>query len=268
VRRLLIFILFSEVCIHIITLANERKFTYAYESSVLPAGARELEVWNTYRYGRQSFFRELDQRLEFEVGVTDKLMSAFYLNYESTLSDSNGTAPGGNFLFEHAVSISSEWKYKFLDRVADPVGLSLYGEYTLGLDVSELEGKVILDKQIGKVLAAANIVLSNEWKTNLENGSSQTESELELEFSGGISYSVSNTFSMGIEAFIQNLYEDGNLNHSAIFAGPVISFAQENWWATFTCMSQIRSFAGTTESSLDLDEFERMQFRLLFSFHL
>jgi hypothetical protein len=248
--------------------ANERKFTYVYESSVLPAGARELEVSNTYRSGKDYFFRALDQRLEFEFGVTDRLMSSLYLNGSSVTMDSNGTAAGGALTTDIAFSISNEWKYKLYDRVADPLGAALYGELTLGLDKTELEGKLILDKQIGSTLAAANIVVAHEWETLMNNGVAQTKTELELEFNAGVSIALSPAFSVGAEGFLRNLYSDGNLKHSALYLGPVVSYATENWWVTFTLIPQVTSFAGATNGSLNLDEFERVQGRLLLSFHL
>src|SRR5581483_9323147 len=45
-------------------LANERHFTYTYESGVLPPGAREVELWSTYRTGRHEYYTELDHRAE------------------------------------------------------------------------------------------------------------------------------------------------------------------------------------------------------------
>jgi hypothetical protein len=247
---------------------NERKFSYVYESSVLPTGVRELEVWNTLRAGKDAYFRALDQRMEFEVGVTDHLMTAFYINLESTAADSNGTAPGGILQTEHNVSFSSEWKYKLLDRVADPVGMSLYGELKLGMNVTELEGKMIFDKQVGNFLFAANVVAANEWETSLINGATETASEMEVELDAGLSYALDKNFSCGIESFVRNIYLDGALHHSALYAGPVISYTADQWWATLTIMPQTAGFAGTASGQLNLDEFERVQSRLLFSFHL
>src|SRR6516162_9438009 len=56
--------------------ANERHFTYTYESAVLPPGAKEIEVWATGGFGRNEYYAQLDQRLEFEVGLTERLMTA------------------------------------------------------------------------------------------------------------------------------------------------------------------------------------------------
>jgi hypothetical protein len=76
-----------------ISLSNERRFGYTYESSVLPPGAREIELWSTDRRGREYFYHRLDQRIEFEFGVANNLMSAFYLNTTTRTRDSNSELP-------------------------------------------------------------------------------------------------------------------------------------------------------------------------------
>src|SRR5262245_34530149 len=62
---------------------NERHFTYTYESAVLPAQAKEIEVWTTPRLGRDDYYARFDQRLEFEVGLTDRLQTSLYLNWNA-----------------------------------------------------------------------------------------------------------------------------------------------------------------------------------------
>lgn len=248
--------------------ANERKFSYVYETSVLPVGAREIEVWNTYRTNRGYFYRRLDQRIEYEFGVSNNLMSALYLNTSSILMDSNRNGAGGSSISSSSVSISNEWKYKMFDRVADWVGLGLYGEATLGLDEFELEGKLLLDKQIGKCLIAFNAVAEYEWETELSAGQTETSSELTAEFDLGIAYALQPHWSLGLEVRNHNVNVKGKWEHAALFAGPVISYSSESWWATLTVLPQIASFSGATSGNLVLDGHEKLESRLLFSFHL
>lgn len=250
------------------TYANERRFTYIYETPVLSPGARELEIWNTYRSGKPWYFRRLDQRIELEFGVADRLMTSLYLNYEWKTADSNGDASGGEKESEQGASVSTEWKYKIFDRVGDPLGMALYGEFTLGLDERELEMKMILDKQIGRFLISGNLVMEYEWKDDLLNGVVGTEREMKLEFSGGISYNVTGQFAFGVEAVQQNIMVEGKVEHAALFAGPVVTYATEEWWATLTVLPHVAGLKGSTVSGLDLDEFERSQVRFLLSFHL
>ncbi|MDD8017956.1 MAG: hypothetical protein PHP42_06255 [Bacteroidota bacterium] len=251
-------------------ISNERRFSYTYETSVLPRGAREIELWNTDRRGRPYFYRRLDQRIEYETGVANNLMSAFYLNYSWQINDSNGELPGGSKASTYSVSISNEWKYKLMDRVADPIGLALYAEGSTGPDESDIEAKLLFDKEVDGFLFALNFAGEQEWAYDVDNGDNIFNTELKSEINLGIAYLVSHSFSFGIEARQQNVAIDKIIKHSSLFAGPVLSYSANGWWATLTVMPQIKSFRGATTQNkqLDLDEYEKIQTRLLFSFHL
>lgn len=255
--------------------ANERHFSYTYETGILPVGARELEVWNTFRSGRKNYYRRFDHRIEYEIGVATNLQLAFYLNYSQKLyqerqwfiKDFAANEMRGVLQNDFQVSFSNEWKYKFSDPVADPIGFAIYGEWTLGLNEFELEGKFLFDKKIESMLLALNIVAEQEWETEIENDERETKSETKLELDAGVSRMLSANVSCGIEARQLNVISDGEVEHSAIFLGPVVSYATEQWWATFTVLPQIASLKEGA-NKLDLKKYERIQARLLFSFHL
>lgn len=249
--------------------ANERRFGYTYESSVLPPGAREIELWNTDRRGRTYFYRRLDQRVEYEFGVSNNLMSAFYFNVTSRSRDTNEEAAGGSKSSSTAFSVSNEWKYKLMDRVADPFGFALYGEGTLGTDKFELEGKLIADKQLMNLLVAADLVGEYEASSDVVNGTEVISEEFKIKADAGIAYVFTNGFGAGAELRNENIYVSGSLKHSSLFFGPTLSYASEEIWATLTFLPQVHSFHGgtTTGKNIDLDEFEKIQTRLLLSFH-
>ena len=214
------------------------------------------------------FYRRLDQRIEYEVGVANNLQTSFYLNTEWKVFDDNGMPPGGNSASSVGVSVSNEWKLKLADRVADPFGFALYGEWTLGLDETELEAKLIIDKQAGSLLFAFNVVGEQEWETELVNGAEETGREFTLQLVGGASYNVTGEFAIGLEVRNVNTYLNGDLAISTLFAGPVISYVAENWWATMTVLPQLTAFKGATEGGLNLGDHEKLEARLLFSVHL
>ena len=159
--RVFMFLLFVFSPPHLVR-ANDRRFSYTYETSVLSPGLREIEVWNTYRTGRDYYFRQIDQRVEFEFGVSKNLMSSLYLNYSTSVQDSNGVSAGGIRAADFSLGFSNEWKYKMFDRVSDPIGLGLYGEFTLTPEDLELEGKILVDKEIHNFLFAFNGVVERE----------------------------------------------------------------------------------------------------------
>jgi hypothetical protein len=249
--------------------ANERRFTFNYETGVLPPGVRELEVWSTARLGREERFTRFDERLEFEVGLTDRLMTSLYLNLTSETAavpaETGGRELESELEFE---GISSEWKYKLTDPVADALGTGLYGEVRFAPTEAELEAKILLDKRVGDLLLVANLVGAVEWQFLL----GETRKEYEAEITAGGAYFISPRVSVGLEARVPTIFEVGEAETetlSALYAGPVISYAQDTWWATLTVMPQLAGLA--TEGSghsLELDENEKINVRLIFSFHL
>src|SRR5258706_8918421 len=83
-----------------ITIPGDRNFTYTYQTSVLAKGHKEIEIWTTERGGRDlPFYSAIDNRMEFEVGLTNKLQSAFYLNFANETLD-DGTGKISKFLFK------------------------------------------------------------------------------------------------------------------------------------------------------------------------
>jgi len=126
----------------------------------------------------------------------------------------------------------------------------------------------LFDKQIGKTLFAFNIVGENEWEAEVNKNDVEMESEMKSEIDFGISHSFNNLFSAGIELRNANVSKDGEVEASSLFAGPVFSYNAENWWTTLTILPQLMSFKEKTNGKLDLIEYERIETRLLFSFHL
>lgn len=242
--------------------SNERRFTYTYESGVLPPGARELEVWTTWRARRDSYYSRFDVRAEFEVGLTERLQTAIYLN-SKMVTQAEGDELSSAFSFE---GVSSEWKYKLLDPVADAIGLALYFEFTGKHDELELEGKVIVDKKLGPVLLAANLIAENEWAFEAHD----TFSELALELSLGATYFITHRLTLGVELRSLNQFgKEGQFEYSALYAGPVIAYARDEWWVALTVQPQIPAIKGAEPGeSLVFDGQERVNARLLFSMHL
>src|SRR6266540_2173459 len=125
--------------------ANRRRFSYIYESAVLPKDAREIELWNTLRLNKKNFYRRLDQRVEYEWGLGGGVQTSFYLNHTAKAEQ---TTDG--IETENEMSFSNEWKFKLFDAYADPLGLGLYAEWTAAPTELELEGKLLVDKSLSE----------------------------------------------------------------------------------------------------------------------
>lgn len=242
--------------------ANERHFTYSYESGVLPSGTRELEVWTTYRRGRSDYYSGLDHRVEYEVGLGRGLQTAFYINFGGVAeTQANGEVASR---FEYR-GISSEWKWRLLDSVADPLGLALYGELELNNTEVEIETKAILDKRLGNFLFVGNLVAINEW---VREGA-ETEHEIKTELDVGAAYFVLPNVSLGLESRTDNEIVEGEQKFMAESVGPVFAYAQDNWWAALTAMRQLPAIKkDESRKTFVYDGHERYDVRLLFSFHL
>jgi hypothetical protein len=245
--------------------AQDRIFTYTYQSGVLNKGQREIEIWNTYRTGKSDFFTALDHRTEFEIGLGKNLQTSFYLNLSTkTSAVDNGGAK--SFDSENEISFSNEWKYKLLDAVADPVGLALYGELGIGTKEKEFEGKVILDKKFNKFTLATNAVYELESEAEFENNNAEWEAEHKAELNVGLAYAISPRFQITTEHAFRNVFVEGELEHSALYSGVGMSYVHDNFWVNFSLMPQVKGFKGNEGKSLNLVEYEKMQYRLLVSF--
>ncbi len=249
----------------VFSFAQDRLFTYTYQSTVLNKGQRELEIWNTLRTGREDYYTRLDNRSEFEIGMGKNLQTAFYLNLTSITKTVKSNS-AKLLETEHEISFSNEWKLKLLDPVANPVGLALYGEYGIGSSEYELEGKLIVDKKIRDFTLAGNAVYELELKPGIENNETEWEKETKNEYYLALGYSFSPKFHITMENAFKNVFEEGILNHSALYSGLGIACVQENFWINFTVLPQVVSFKGETSSNLNLNEFEKIQIRLLFSY--
>jgi len=261
VSTLMLFFIINYVGVN----AQDRLFTYTYQSSVLGKGQRELEIWNTLRTGRSDYYSRLDNRSEFEIGLGKNLQTAFYLNL-TTKTSTLGIDSAKFSETENEISFSNEWKLKLMDPVAHPFGLALYAEYGIGSKEYELEGKLIIDKKLNNFTIAANAIYELEIKSELENNETAWEKETKADFNLAFAYSFSPKFHLSIENAYRNVFEEGELMHSALYSGPGFSYVQDNFWINFTALPQVKSFKGETNSSLNLNEYEKIQFRLLFSY--
>jgi hypothetical protein len=263
-KSIVILVFFS---ITFVSNAQDRIFTYTYQSTVLNKGQREIEIWNTLRTGREDFYARLDNRTEFEIGLGGKLQTSFYLNLTSQ-TKTNEEAAAKSLQTENEISFSNEWKLKLMDPVANPFGLALYGEYGIGSSELELEGKVILDKKINKLTIAANAIYEAELAPIYSNSRLEWDQERKLEFYLAFGYALNSRFNLTLENSLKSVYVDKTPEHSALFSGLGFSWLHDNFWLNFTVMPQLASFKGETNSTLNLNEYEKVQFRLLFSFTL
>lgn len=209
--------------------ANERLFTYTYETTTLPAAGKEIEPWVTFVPGEDGVVG-LQQRMELEWGITDRHQAALYLNWSADLE---GASYDG---------VSLEWKGNLLSRVVSPVGLALYAEAGLGPAATELEAKVLVDKEIGGLIIAYNLVGEVEFERELEiepSGEVEIEHESEIEVNNllAVAWRAPFNASFGLEFENVNEFVPGEGYHETKLAlGPALGYSTPTWWVASTAM--------------------------------
>lgn len=261
--------------------AQDRQFANTYQSTNLSRGFRDFEVWTTIRMGKEAFYRALDERLEFEVGLNDRLQTSIYFNatHQSSADKNDST---GTINSESEFSISSEWKLKLTDATTNVIGSAVYAELGISGTGVELEAKLILDKRINKHLIAFNAVGEWEWENKVKattvNGKVKQENSMKLmatpiEFDLGYMYNFRPNFGLGLEA--KNQYEittEKGLEHAALLLGPTLfwSSRKKDFKILLNFLPEITNLNKSEEepNALDLDEYEKYQVRLILDFDL
>ena len=267
--------------------ADENYFGYSYGSETLPKGAFEAYSWTTWRTSKgQGSYNALDLKQEIEYGITDRLQASFYLNERYHSID--GAAPfeevdgvetpeypdRNQFAFQ---GVQASLKYNVLSPFKDPLGFAVYVEpgWSRVFKISgqkqnewSLEFKGIFQKNFldDQLIAVLNI--SPELEVRKFIGSPTWETELALEFTGGLIYRVAPKWFAGVEMRYHSEYPDFvhelKREHWAMFAGPVVHYGAEKWWFTFTVLPQFYGEPHDDARSkiLHLEEHEKVEVRL------
>jgi hypothetical protein len=245
--------------------AAERHFGFNYESSVQAPGTAELQPWTTVRAGRAAYYSNLEARLGVDFGLAKHLEGAFFWNLTALTEDVQAPAAAAPARLSTTdfQSLSMRLKYGLGDSIADALGAALQVEGTYGPFVAGFEARVILDKQLGALLLAAN-AFGGEF--------GQLDRRSTFESLAGASLAagcfVTPTFVPSLEVRSETRF-DSNIDSSVLYLGPSLSLLSQTYWVTFAVEPQLFAFKGASPShNLDLSHNERLQARLLFGFRL
>jgi len=248
---LLIAVCFVAVCLvpPVGVEAGARRFTYVYEATTAAPGSLESENWVTWKTSpeEERDFNSLDFRHELEFGLTDHLQMGIYLADWGYRED-----PGAN---EHGFSYQSsaiELIYNLSNPTTDLLGTALYQEVRGGPEELELESKVILQKNIGRIVLGYNATIEAVWE-----GDRLEEKGGEFSQTFGVSYEASSAFLLGAELLHEiDLPDWSEAEDSVVYGGPNLSYRHGNWWATVTPLVQLTDIASEVD----------FQTRLIFGF--
>jgi len=223
--------------------ANERRFTYAYESTTPPKGLIEVEQWFTFKdYDDQQRY---EFRTEVEYSFTDRFQLALYLSDWRYTDSETGKD-------------KAEWRtagiegvYSLTDPNKDLIGSAIYGEVLLGPEKFALEGKLLLQKNFGPLALVYNFILEAEWEgeslRHLDERVGVIENVL------GASYQISPSLFIGAEALHEVEFEDwSEAGDHVFYAGPNVSFRNRNFFATATALFQMGDVAGEPDTQVRL----------------
>ena len=143
-----------------------------------------------------------------------------------------GYNPAKPFDSYHFESVSLEGIYRLLSPYKDPIGLALYFEPSAGDQETELEWKILLQKNWleDRLVWALNVNYELEYEKS-EDG---YERDGMFEWFTGLSYRFVRNWSAGLEFWNHHEFADATVHeHSAYFLGPTIHYGGERWWATW-----------------------------------
>ncbi|MDE2013490.1 MAG: hypothetical protein KGJ75_11245 [Alphaproteobacteria bacterium] len=222
-------------------LADETPFATLYTARLIPTG--ETEFGQAVRFGAgrpHESYAALEGGSEIEFGAAPDLQLAGYINYRWQ-RERLGTAPARSGLDFTNVSLEAIWQ--LADSTAHPLGVALYLEPAYGPDHRELEGKVILQKNLfdQRLVLATNIALEQEW--NRGAGNWQKNSELRLLL--GAAWWLTPKWAVGTEFEAKREY-DGLLiwqksapAADSFFLGPTLHYDSGEYSMTLGMQTQL-----------------------------
>lgn len=219
--------------------AGERKFAFSNESLTHAPGEIEYEQYVTWKTHKQddSDFDRFDFRHELEFGVTDHLQLSIYQDwrYQDGASVSNDRAEYKDTAFEVI--------YNLTNPATDLFGSAVYGEFKIGDQLLELEGKIILDKHIGPWVVAYNAIIEAEWE-----GSDYEEDKGEFAQTVGVSYQVSPRISVGAELLHEVEFDDWEeTGDHVVYIGPNGTYRQKGWFVVLAPLFQVTSVSSEAD---------------------
>ncbi len=215
--------------------AHRRDFPFTYDWQQPSKGEKEIELKSRYR-GRDNGFQ---QEIEFEYGISDRLMLAPYLVFEK-----NGN---GDLKLE---AFKLEGRYQLGEYKANSWLPGLYLEYeAVRKDTDEAEGKLILSRYGKKGDDFSfNYIVERE----LKNGA-----EFENVYSFGYARSLSDKGFLARRDVRGGFEWIHNLSSGRINAGPVLGLAaSKNVWLVGGWAFPVNSRGGNKSEVRLLAEYE------------
>ncbi len=263
-------------CVHAEGIDTEHLFAFMIGTDVGNVGEREFQSQTTGRFSKNGGnYRALSQELELEFvparNFRIEIGSAFASH------DINGVPDFEDRRQLAWQGVSVDFRYRFLDRDAAPIGLTFQVEShanrideTTAAAVQNYGTELALafDRELvpNFVVAALNLIYQPEWTRFAGTGAAEQESTIGAAY--GVMAQLRPGFFIGGEARYLRKYEGIGLQEfagEALFVGPTAYFKlSESSRLTLAWSSQAWGRPARSMSALDLVDFERHQARLVF----
>lgn len=183
--------------------ATPRTLPFSYPNETLHKGDLEVEEYTDVYPLRVAadptgatpgnlWAPEYRLQTEFEYGIADRVELGLYQVFEAA------PVPGGDNAFSF-----DGLKWRVRTRLAEPgelpVDIGLYLELETMHDELALEGKVNLQRRLGRVRLLANLSAEEAWVRPLDTKSHGRAAEFIINPSAGASFEVTPTFQPGLE---------------------------------------------------------------------
>ena len=168
---------------------------------------------------------------EFEYGITNRLELGLYL----TLAPIPANLAQGQAVptLTEGQGVKQRLRLRLFDEGVLPVDIGLYGELTENDHEFEIEAKIILQKRLGNLRVAANLVAEHEWYY------ASPQQDWVVDPSAGVTYQVTPVFQPGIDSWMWSEFTNQATsgtpfnNKPNVYVGPAILLDfGKFWWST------------------------------------
>lgn len=181
--------------------ATPRALPFTYGTETNPEGSSEIETYvdvtpvraRSTANGAPVWYLGSQIQAEYEVGITDRLELGLYVTWVPTPGDSvtsTATMTEGN-------GLKQRLRYVFAAPGEWPIDVGVYGEIVENDREIELEGKILLQRRVGRLRIATNLV--SEYELYYSGGARDVVFQPTL----GATYEVSPSLHLGVEGWMR-----------------------------------------------------------------
>jgi hypothetical protein len=237
VHRVLAIVVFA-VCATLPRLAHAtpRPLPFTYTTDTLETGAAEIEQYadltplraRSTANGLPIWYLATQFQTEFEYGITDRLELGLYF----TVVPSPGDAYSSTAPMTEGTGVKQRLRYTFAAPGEWPVDLGLYGELVENDHEFEVEGKILLQRRIGKLRIDSNLWAEYELYY-------APQRDVVLNPTLAATYQVTAAVHVGVESWLRVEFPDPAPHPRPFGVGPVgyvgptflVSLGRL-WWST------------------------------------